>query len=146
VKSRETPTEDGTAVEHRVDGSEVDKMGVATYGRTAAWFALAREEVLRARGISRAELEAEGCRLPVVETFVRVHAPAECDELVRISAEPIALEQSRVTFAYRVVGGAGEGALLAEGTTIQACVSKSGRPRPLPRELLELLKRPSQSG
>jgi acyl-CoA thioester hydrolase len=88
---------------------------------------------------SYAALEREGFFLPVVDARCRYRAPARFDDLLTI--ETAVREQSRatLTFGYRILRGA---ALLAEGSTVHACMTTAGKPARLPARLTALLPNP----
>ena len=133
------PTE--TVTEVRVSYGEVDKMGVAYYANYLRWFEIGRAEYIRARGKSYKDLEAEGFMLPVIEAYVRYREPAAYDDVLLVCTAPAELGQVRLRFGYRLLRKA-DGALLAEGHTVHACMSAARRARRFPLELLKLLREP----
>ena len=129
----------GSEVVLRVRYAETDQMGRAYYGAYFAWFEVGRVELLRGLGATYAELEREGCLLPVVEASARYLAPARYDEeiLVRtslVSVGPSPLEISSEVVSKEVVSK--EGARrIAEGRVVLACMGPDGRPRRMPAGL-----------
>ena len=55
----------------RVRYAETDQMGVAYHGGYFAWFEVGRTDLLRTRGFTYRELEAQDLRLPVIEARAR---------------------------------------------------------------------------
>ncbi|MHC5055930.1 MAG: acyl-CoA thioesterase [Planctomycetota bacterium] len=124
----------GSEVALRVRYAETDQMGRAYYGAYFAWFEVGRVELLRGLGATYAELEREGCLLPVVEARARYLAPARYDEEVLVRTELVSSGPSRMEFSSEVVSK--EGARpIAEGRVVLACMGPDGRPRRMPPEL-----------
>jgi acyl-CoA thioester hydrolase len=125
-------------VEVRVRYTEVDRMGVAHHRNHFVWFEIGRTELMRECGLPYAEVEAGGIFLPVIESSCVYHAPARYDEILRVRTMLRDMGAVRATFAYRLER-AGDGHLLATGTTTHAAVDGRGRPRRLPAMLTRLL-------
>ncbi len=112
-------------------------MGVAHHANHLVWFEIGRTELMRARGMTYAGVEAEGVFLPVIEAACTYHAPARYDDLLRVRTEIVEMGGVRVKFRYRIEREE-NGALLATGSTIHAAVDERGRPRRLPAALRRL--------
>jgi acyl-CoA thioester hydrolase len=125
-------------VEVRVRYPEVDRMGVAHHSHHFVWFEIGRTELMRERGLPYAAIEEEGIFLPVVQAACDYRAPARYDERLRVRTRLQQAGPVRVTFSYRVER-AGDGTLVATGSTTHAAVDVRGRPRRLPARLRELL-------
>ena len=121
----------------RVRYAETDQMGVAYHGNYFAWFEVGRTDLLRSKGVTYKDLEAEGLHLPVIEAEARFVRPALYDDVLEIRTEVAGLSGARVTFAYEV-RRAGE-SVLATGKTMHAAVDDRGRARRLPEPLRRLL-------
>jgi acyl-CoA thioester hydrolase len=115
----------------RVIYGDTDQMGVVYYANYLRYFELARSELLRAHGKSYREMEAEGFSLPVVEATCRYLAPARYEDLLLVGVEVPAVTRVTLTFRYQVTRE-GEFEVLCTGSTIHACLGKSGRPARLP--------------
>ena len=113
----------------RVRYAETDQMGVVYHGNYFAWFEVGRVELLRSLGFTYAELEAEGCGLPVVEVSCRYRLPARYDDLLTVETAVKALRGPIVLFSYRIVRGE---QVLAEAETKHVAVDRAMRPRKLP--------------
>jgi acyl-CoA thioester hydrolase len=122
----------------RVRYAETDQMGVAWHGCYFAWFEVGRTDLLRDRGMSYRELEAQDLHLPVVEARASYRRPALYDDLIEIRTQVASHSGARVAFAYEIHrdGSAGP---LATGFTAHAAIDGRGRPRRLPPELRRLL-------
>ena len=122
----------------RVRYAETDQMGVAWHGGYFAWFEVGRTDLLRERGLTYRELEAQNLRLPVVEVQARYLRPALYDDLLEVRTTLRAVSGARVSFDY-AVHREGEAQPLATGMTEHAAVDATGKPRRLPSELRNLL-------
>jgi acyl-CoA thioester hydrolase len=122
----------------RVRYAETDQMGVAYHGGYFAWFEVGRTDLLRGRGFTYRDLEAQNLRLPVIEARARFLRPALYDDVLEIRTTITAVSGARVAFAYEVAREGGEG-VLATGATSHAAVDSRGRPRRLPEELRRVL-------
>lgn len=126
------------AHEIRVRYGDVDRMGFAYYANHLYWFEIARTEWLRARGRSYRDLEEDGVSLPVTEARCRYFAPARYDDLLRLVATLGDLTRVTVRFDYRIEH-AGDGRLLATGSTAHCFLDRNGRPVRIDGPLRELL-------
>ena len=119
----------------RVRYSECDPMGVVHHGSYPMWLEIGRTELLRAGGVTYAQLEDAGVLLVVTKIAVRYRLPARYDDELEIRTHVTGGGRARIDHAYEVlrVGKNGTtGDLCAEATSTIACVDTAGRPRPLP--------------
>jgi acyl-CoA thioester hydrolase len=115
-------------------------MRVAYYGEYLAYFETGRVEAMRQVGMPYASVVERGLHLAVVEAQVRYLKPAVFDDLLLISTRLVDLGRATFSLAYRVERQ-GDGALLATGRTVHACVDAvSLRPTRLPGWLLDALR------
>lgn len=112
---------------HRVSYGETDAMGVVYYGEYPHFFERARSQLIRDRGMSYADVEARGVRLPVREMYLRYRKPLHFDDLVWVRTGVSGFSRAAVTFVYEIHNEA-KTATMAEGMTQHACVSREGRP------------------
>ena len=122
----------------RVRYAETDQAGIAYHGDYFAWFEVGRTDLLREQGLTYRQLEADGLRLPVIESHARFLKPALYDDVLEVHTRVAALSGARVGFDYEV-RRAGSNEPLAVGSTSHAAVDLVGRPRRLPQELRRLL-------
>jgi acyl-CoA thioester hydrolase len=115
----------------RVIYGDTDQMGVVYYANYLRFFELARSEFLRAHGKSYREMEAEGFSLPVVEATCRYLLPARYEDLLLVGVEAPSVSRVTLTFRYQVTRE-GDPAVLCTGTTVHACLGRTGRPARLP--------------
>lgn len=99
----------------RVRYAETDQMGYVYYGNYAAYYEVARTEMLRATGISYKELEEMGVMMPVSDMQIKYHHPAKYDELITIRVTIKEIPSVRIKFDYEIFDQAGK--LLNTGMT-----------------------------
>lgn len=124
----------------RVRYAETDQMGYVYYGNYAAYFEVARVEMLRSLGFSYKVLEEEGVILPVLNYSIKYIKPAFYDELLKIKIVIKELPATRIRFDYETFNEKEELINIAE-TTLVFVNKKTGRPTAPPDDLLEALKR-----
>ena len=123
----------------RVIYGDTDQMGVVYYANYLRYFEAGRSEFIRAKGLRYRDFEeAYGLLLPVAEASVSYKAPARYDDLLDLEVSLAEVRRASARFEYRLLR---EGALLATGHTVHACVDLEGRLRRLPAPLLEALSR-----
>lgn len=122
----------------RVRYSETDAMAVAHHARHVAWMEVGRVELMRAGGMSYAQLERDGISLPLVGLELRYLAAARFDDLVDIETMAESLSRVRVAFSYRL-SRLEDRLLLATGRTEHAAVNRDLRPVRLPEPLRRML-------
>lgn len=99
----------------RVRYAETDQMGYVYYGNYAAYYEVARTEMLRKTGFSYKELEEMGIMMPVLDMNIKYNQPAKYDELLTIKVSIREKPAVRIKFDYEVYDEAGT--LLNTGTT-----------------------------
>lgn len=86
----------------RVRYAETDKMGYVYYGNYAAFYEIARTEMLRSTGFSYRELEDMGVMLPVIEMKCKYIKPARYDDLITIKTTIRIKPAVRIIFEYEL--------------------------------------------
>ncbi len=123
--------------EIRVIYGDTDQMGVVYYANYLRFFEAARNEFIRAKGLRYRDFERDyRLMLPVVEASVEYRRPARYDDLLAVEITLTEVRRASARFEYRVLR---EGALLATGRTVHACVDLEGKVRRLPAELVSRL-------
>jgi acyl-CoA thioester hydrolase len=122
----------------RVRYVETDQMGVVHHSAYLAWMEVARTEYLRARGVPYRSLEERGIRMPVLEVHASYKVPARYDEEVRLTARLVASSPVRFRFEYDMQR-VPDGMLLCTGYSEHVATDLAGRPRRIPKELLDLI-------
>jgi acyl-CoA thioester hydrolase len=116
----------------RVRYIEVDAMGYLHHSRHLQYFEMGRIELLRAQGISYAQLEQQGVFFVVVKAEIRYMVPARYDEELELTTRLTRHTHIRFEHAYELRRGQ---TLLAQGTTTIACVGPDGQLREIPPNL-----------
>jgi acyl-CoA thioester hydrolase len=122
---------------------ECDPMGVVHHAAYIPWLEMGRTELLRDSGVSYAQLEAAGVFLVIVKLECSYKRPAFYDDVVEVRTSVVAGEtpsRVKIRHAYEVVRvessrGTGIGDVLVTGSSLLACVDRSGRPAALPEWL-----------
>lgn len=122
----------------RVLYGDTDQMGVVYYANYLRFFEGARNEWIRALGLSYAQIEERGVMLPVYEASAQYLRPARYDDLIDVE---VAVTHTRVKirFAYKV-RRAPDDEVLALGHTVHVCVGRDGKPTRAPDWLLAALQ------
>jgi acyl-CoA thioester hydrolase len=111
-------------------------MGVAHHSACIPWLEIGRTELLRAAGVTYAQLEAAGIFLVVTRLDLRYRAPARYDDEVVLVTNVTGGSRVRIDHGYELWRDAGDGRgksdLLLTGESTLACVDDTGRPRALP--------------
>ena len=116
---------------------DTDLSGVVYHANYLRYMERGRTEFFRMAGISRADLEAEE---PTAWTLRRIaveyHRPARLDDQIAVHSRMVSVSGARLTVLQRVMCG---DRLLVEGR-IEAClITLTGKPRRLPKNVLETL-------
>lgn len=126
-------------LELRVRYAETDQMGRAHHAHYLVWCEAARTAFMRDRGVSYAELEERGVRLPVSRANVEYRQGVGYDRLVRVETWVAIVRSRSVRFAYRILAAA-DGALLARAETELVCTGADGRPTRMPERVRRALE------
>ncbi len=120
----------------RVRYSETDQMGTFYNSRALEWFECGRTELLRALGLTYAEMEARGLFLPLVEAHVEYLGRARYDDLLRLTTLMRPLGRARVRLEVEIAQAEG-GRPVARGYTVHAFTDRGGKPVRPPGWFLE---------
>ncbi len=127
-----------SAIEHRVNYSETDQMGVVYHANYVVWLDMARTEHLRSTGVTYKDMEAQGVFLAVTDLRVRYRLAARYDDLIRIRCWVRELASRRVTFGYAVERAA-TSELLATAETALIALDSTHHLSRLPEHVSALL-------
>jgi len=127
-----------TAIEHRVNYSETDQMGLVYHANYVIWLDMARTEHLRGTGVTYKEMEAQGVYLAVTDLQLRYRRAARYDDLVRVRCWVREVASRQVTFGY-AVERAGSGELLATAQTSLMALDRGHSPTRIPEHVRDLL-------
>lgn len=127
-----------TAIEHRVNYSETDQMGLVYHANYVIWLDMARTEHLRGTGVTYKEMEEQGVYLAVTDLQVRYRRAARYDDLVRVRCWVREVASRRVTFGY-AVERSGTDELLATAQTSLMALDRGHSPTRIPEHVRDLL-------
>lgn len=127
-----------TTVRHRVPFYETDAMGVVHHSNFVRWLELARVRWLEEHHRPYPEYLAAGRHFAVIRVEVDYRIPVRFDEEVAVTVWPEWVRGATLRMAYRL---ATPGGLVALAATDHAMVDDAGRPRRIPREERDTLRR-----
>jgi len=116
----------------RVRYPECDGMGVVHHSNYFQYLEMGRVELLRASGISYAQLEMEGILFAVAKVECKYKAPARFDDELTLTTRVVRRTHVRIDHAYTLRRGP---TVIAEAATTIACVDRQGQLREIPGEL-----------
>ena len=122
----------------RVRYAETDQAGMAHHSAFLPWFEEGRVELLRSLGKPYQQFEAEGLHFPVREAFCRYWLPARFDDVLTVSTVITEVGGASIRFDYRITRTS-DTTLIAEGSTLHACVDNTGKVKRLPPEVRKML-------
>lgn len=122
----------------RVRYAETDQMGYVYYGNYAAYYEVARVEMLRSLGTSYRAMEENGIMMPVTELSVKYHKPIRYDEEITIRISIRELPAVRIRFEYELYDESGSLANSGE-TTLVFVDMKRNRPCKAPDDFIAAL-------
>ncbi|OHB61019.1 MAG: hypothetical protein A2167_01260 [Planctomycetes bacterium RBG_13_46_10] len=111
--------------------AETDKGGVVHHSAYPVWFEMGRTELLRANGLAYKDLEEAGIFFVVAELHIKYRRPAQYDEQLELETVCSAVTASKVEHIYQL-RRCSDGVILAEGSSILACVDGEGKIRRVP--------------
>lgn len=127
-----------TSIEHRVNYSETDQMGVVYHANYFIWLDMARTEHLRDTGVTYRDMELQGVYLAVTDARIRFRRPARYDDLIRVRCWVRDLASRRVVFGYAVERAETDELLATAETSLIALDHHHGLAR-IPEHVMELL-------
>ena len=108
-------------------------MGVVHHAVFPVWFEMGRTELLRDSGHTYRDLEATGAFLVVIDLAVRYRRPAFYDDDLIVHTTLTEAGRVKVRHQYEVRRGR---EVLVTASTVLACVSRDGRARAMPEEVV----------
>lgn len=111
---------------------ETDQAGVVHHTVYPIWFEMGRTELLRANGVAYKKLEQAGIFFVVADLSVKYRRPALYDEELDLTTTASNVTAARVEHKYELKHAKTK-ILLAEGSSILACVDHNGKPRRIPQ-------------
>jgi acyl-CoA thioester hydrolase len=110
---------------------ETDQGGVVHHSVYPVWFEMGRTELLRANGLAYKDLEGAGVFFVVAELDVKYRQAARYDEELELETWCSRVSASRIEHSYKLVR-CGDGVVLAEGSSVLACLDGDGKIRRIP--------------
>lgn len=111
--------------------AETDKGGVVHHSVHPIWFEMGRTELLRANGLAYRDLEEAGVFFVVVRLQIKYRQPARYDEKLELQTTCSLVTPGKVEHTY-TLRRISDGVILAEGTSMLACINAEGRIRRVP--------------
>src|SRR3954468_10069010 len=116
-------------IKFRVRYPECDPMNVVHHSRFFQYFEMGRVELLRASGISYAQLEMEGILFVVAKVECRYKSPARYDDELTLTTRIVKQTHVRIDHEYVLKR---DTTIVAEASTTIACVDRQGNLREIP--------------
>ena len=117
----------------RVRYQETDAQGRVHHANYINYFEIGRVEMLRESGFTYRELESSGIMLVVTELNCKYHQASMYDDLLRVVTTVTRAKGVRVHHSYEIYN---DTVLVAEGTSVVACVNREGQVSRLPGWLM----------
>ena len=111
--------------------AETDKGGVVHHSVYPVWFEMGRTELLRANGVAYKDLEAAGVFFVVAQLNIKFRRPAQYDEQLELETACSVVTAAKVEHTYKLTR-CSDGVVLAEGSSVLACVSAEGKLQRIP--------------
>lgn len=127
-----------SSVQHRVPFYETDAMRVVHHSNFVRWLELARIRWLDEHHRPYREFVAAGRHFAVIRVEVDYRLPVAFDEEVTVTVWPEWVGGATLRMAYRLETARG---VVAHAATDHALVDDEGRPRRIPREERDALRR-----
>ena len=115
--------------------SETDQGGVVHHSVYPVYLEMGRTELLRANGLAYKDLEAAGVFFVIAELHIKYRRPAFYDEQLQLETICTNVTASKVEHIYKLTRpqpSAGLGEIIAEATSVLACVDPNGKIRRIP--------------
>jgi acyl-CoA thioester hydrolase len=120
---------------------DTDLMGIVHHAKYLEYFEAGRVEYMHRRGVEYLEWTKRGIHLPVVDVSIRYRKSVRFDERLAVETKLTELGRATVTFTYRVLRDGPSGDLVAEGSSMLACVGDDLAPKRIPDDVASLLCR-----
>ncbi|MBC7654787.1 MAG: acyl-CoA thioesterase [Oligoflexus sp.] len=123
----------------RVRYADTDQMGYMYYGNYAAFFEVARTEMLRSLGLTYKSMEQDGVMMPVLELKSKYIKPALYDEVIKVKVIINQKPSVRIIFIYQLFNENNELIHLGE-TTLVFVDMKRNKPCLPPKNFMEKIE------
>ncbi len=112
--------------------SETDQGGVVHHCVFPIWFEMGRTELLRVNKVAYKDLEEAGIFFVVAELSIKYRQPVKYDEKLELETACSKVTPAKIEHTYKLKR-CSDNVLLAEGSSILACVSQDGKVRRIPK-------------
>jgi acyl-CoA thioester hydrolase len=123
----------------RVRYADTDQMGYMYYGNYAAFFEVARTEMLRSLGLTYRSMEQDGIMMPVLELKSKYIKPAIYDEVIKIKVIINQKPSVRIVFNYEMFNEENQLIHLGETTLVFVNMQKN-KPCLPPKNFMEKIE------
>jgi acyl-CoA thioester hydrolase len=106
--------------------AETDQGGVIHHSIYPVWFEMGRTELLRANDLVYKDIEEAGVFFVVAELCIKYRRPARYDEKLQLETSCSKVSTSKVEHIYKLTRCC-DGVILAEGSSVLACVDAQGK-------------------
>ncbi|MDL2307880.1 acyl-CoA thioesterase [Desulfovibrio sp. OttesenSCG-928-C06] len=124
---------------YRISYGDTDAMGILYYANYLQLFERMRSEIIRASGVSYAEVEKRGVYLPVRHAECRYRSPLRYDDLANMRGGISEWGRASVTFVYEI-WNEDRTLLHATGSTQHAITTREASPMRVPAWLREIFE------
>lgn len=121
--------------------NETDQGGVVHHSVYPVWFEMGRTELLRVNNVAYKDLEEAGVFFVVAELRIKYRRPAKYDEKLQLETNCSKVSSSKVEHIYKLTRCC-DGVILAEGSSVLACVDAHGKICRMPEFMDSELKPP----
>jgi acyl-CoA thioester hydrolase len=111
--------------------SETDQGGFVHHSVYPVWFEMGRTELLRVNSVAYKDLESAGFFFVVAELHIKYRRPARYDCALLLETACTLVTAGRIEHTYKLTRKE-DGLLLAEGSSILACINPDGTVRRIP--------------
>jgi acyl-CoA thioester hydrolase len=111
--------------------AETDQGGVVHHSVYPVWFEMGRTEFLWTNGLAYKYLEKAGVFFVVAELCIKYRQPAMYDQKLQLETICSTVTTSKIEHTYKLTRCC-DGAIIAEGSSILACVDTNGKVRRIP--------------
>ncbi len=122
----------------RVPYADTDQMQHVYYANYLVYFEIARNEWMRAAGLTYRSFEEMGFFVPVAEAHLNYQGRVFYDDLIEISTTVSIIKHTRFQFSYEI-RRVEEDKVLVQGHTVHAVTNAEGRTRRIPDVLVDLV-------
>jgi acyl-CoA thioester hydrolase len=118
----------------RVRYAETDQMGIAHHSNYLVWFELARVELMRSLGLSYADSEKAGYRMPVLEACIHYKRSVTFDQELKITASIFQKPRAKFKYEYKIFD---DHELICKGYTIHGYMNLENKAVKPPKVFLD---------